>query len=212
MLIDDNDNVRYIGKTKNLQSRSTDHKIKYPNCKFEIIDEIPTSEWKFWERHYIWLYKSWGFSIDNKKCYGGNGCDIAWNIGIKMSDDFRKKVSLGKLGKASSFKGKQHSDESKNKISKSGIGRISWNKGKHNIYTEETRRKISAARKGKTPWNKGTGKIKLKKFKTKIVLCYNTGIFYDSVRKAAEAKNISYSYKKSMLNGGHLNKTSLKYI
>lgn len=38
----------------------------------EVIDEVPISEWKFWEMYYISLYKSWGFSLTNGTL-GGDG-------------------------------------------------------------------------------------------------------------------------------------------
>ena len=64
----------YIGKTKNhVNIRLADH--IYKKCKdlqINIIDEVPTLEWKFWEKYYISLFKSWGFSLKNKN-NGGNG-------------------------------------------------------------------------------------------------------------------------------------------
>jgi hypothetical protein len=51
------------------------------------------------------------------------------------------------------------SEEQKRKISEGQIGRIPWNKGKKGAISEETRAKMSAAKKGKAPPNKGvTGK------------------------------------------------------
>lgn len=47
---------------------------------------------------------------------------------------------------------------------------------------------------------------------SKLVLDTQTGIFYECAREAAEAKNIGYSYAKSMLNGTLKNKTSLIYV
>jgi hypothetical protein len=92
----------YVGKTKNPKQREAAHKSKFPTEIFEIIDEVPTAEWKFWERHYISLYKSWGFDLRNKKLHAGNGCDVMSDeqkelIGIaskKMWSDpiFRKKM------------------------------------------------------------------------------------------------------------------------
>ncbi len=67
----------YIGKTNNLTRRQKEHISgkkragwgKYTLFPKEfaiaIIDEIPISEWEFWERHYISLFKSWGFRLLN---------------------------------------------------------------------------------------------------------------------------------------------------
>jgi hypothetical protein len=64
----------YIGKTKNpINIRLADHTYKKSkNLQINVIDEIPSSEWKFWEKHYISLFKSWGFKLENKNI-GGNG-------------------------------------------------------------------------------------------------------------------------------------------
>ena len=45
------------------------------------------------------------------------------------------------------------SEETKKKISLGLKGQISWNKGLK--FSEESKKKMSASRKGKTPWNKG---------------------------------------------------------
>ena len=46
----------------------------------------------------------------------------------------------------------------------------------------------------------------------KIVLDFETGIFYDSSKKASIAKSINAGYLRSQLNGNDKNNTSLKYI
>lgn len=92
MLFKQQDIVHYIGKTKNPYQREKKHKIKYPNSTFEIIDEIPTFEWKFWERHYISLYRFFGFTLNNKLAYAGVGSD-------KRSDEIIKKISDSKKNK-----------------------------------------------------------------------------------------------------------------
>lgn len=83
--------IFYVGKTINPMERLKDHwnikkkddvNLKYNAIQFlknedlilymEIIDKVPVSEWEFWEKHYISLYKSWGFSLANI-CNGGGG-------------------------------------------------------------------------------------------------------------------------------------------
>lgn len=46
---------------------------------------------------------------------------------------------------------------------------------------------------------------------SKLVLCLETGIFYDSAKDAAIAFNIKHSTLKSRLNGTVKNKTNLIY-
>lgn len=84
----------YIGKTKNkLNLRLNDHNYKKEKkLKINFIDEVPTEEWKFWEKHYISLFKSWGFILENKN-NGGNGP----SGGYKLSQETKEKI-----GKANS--------------------------------------------------------------------------------------------------------------
>lgn len=83
-----------------------------------------------------------------------------WQIGRKMSDTFKKKCRNRMLGKKIRL-GIKTSDETKKRMSKSHIGINTWTKGKkkseetrlkmsisHSNMSEETRRKISEAAKG----------------------------------------------------------------
>lgn len=47
---------------------------------------------------------------------------------------------------------------------------------------------------------------------SKIVLNTQTGIFYESCKKAAESVNINYRCLRAMLNNQNPNKTNLKYV
>lgn len=83
--------IRYVGKSNNPKSRFSHHISKAKNksvphvCawirgilkrklrpEYFIIDEIERSEWKFWEQHYISLFKSWGINLTNLKEGGDN--------------------------------------------------------------------------------------------------------------------------------------------
>lgn len=101
--------VRYIGKTVNPKQRKHNHSnvardkgthkrnwinsLKVQGLKpvFEIIDEVPKSSWKFWERWWINQFKVWGFNLCNHTL-GGDGLEtgnqtsfkkgqIPWNKG-----------------------------------------------------------------------------------------------------------------------------------
>jgi hypothetical protein len=62
----------YIGKSKRHKHREYEHKTSNDvNVFMEVIDEVFTSEWQFWERHYVSLFKSWGFKLENKNNGGG---------------------------------------------------------------------------------------------------------------------------------------------
>jgi hypothetical protein len=84
-----NDNTPfYIGKTNNIKKRKLNHKqhVGFNIC-LEVIDKIPSNEWKFWEKHYISLFKSWGFNLKNKN-EGGGGCSTH-----EVSELAREKIS-----------------------------------------------------------------------------------------------------------------------
>lgn len=105
------DNVPfYIGKTIEVDKRENKHKKTFgDDVLLEILDEIPTKEWLFWECHYIHLFLSWGFSLVNVRKNGGGGVDF-------HSDITKYKIS-------ESNKGKIISEETKNKMSESGKGK-----------------------------------------------------------------------------------------
>lgn len=103
----------YIGKTKNPKYRINDHKRTYgKDIEFVLIDQVVSSEWKFWEKYYISLFKTWGFKLKNLN-NGGGGPEI-------YSEETKLKMSLGRKGKGT---GKN----SKLSKAKKGIPRnITW--------------------------------------------------------------------------------------
>jgi len=124
-LSDMNNNIRYIGKTKNpLRKRLYKHiqeskkNISYKNnwinyllskCErpiIKVIDEVPENDWEFWEQYWISQFKCWGFKLTNLTEGGGGG------NGYKHSEESIKKMSQSKIGL-------KLSDEHKQKISQS---------------------------------------------------------------------------------------------
>lgn len=145
---------RYVGKcllssTNNLKKRYRKHiyesrlKRNHRECWIysltvqklypiiEIIDEV-SQDWEFWEEHYIWLYRSWGFDLVNMS-FGGES--------PKLTYESRKKISEKQ-------KGKIISEESKRKMSLSHRGIKSWNKGLTK-NTNDTMKNISKALSGR---------------------------------------------------------------
>lgn len=117
-LVDPRDNlIRYIGKTNNLKNRYK-HELcsaKLDPQKFHrnswikglldinlkpeqfIIDIVEPNEWKFWEKHYISLYKSWGYNLTNHS-NGGYGSDsVSAETKLKISNSL--KGNTNKRGK-----------------------------------------------------------------------------------------------------------------
>ena len=120
--------LRYIGKTTNLKRRLKRHiserflhnsykdrwirKLVDTNKTIDVIilDEVPKTDWQYWEKFYISYYKYIGCQLTN----GTNGGD-----------------------QPPSTKGRKHTEESKLKMSKTKKGKpIPWlNNGKER--TEE---------------------------------------------------------------------------
>ena len=55
----------YIGRTSNLKNRLLIHKSKYGEIDCFVLDEVVEKE-SYWERHYIELFKTYGFNLKNK--------------------------------------------------------------------------------------------------------------------------------------------------
>ena len=98
--IESNIIIFYVGCSTNIKNRLKSHKRNFYNfkkCKYKSIkyngkqnylyeymnnfDKIKMSvihncelkDVAFWESHYIWLYKSWGFTLVNVSFKGGEG-------------------------------------------------------------------------------------------------------------------------------------------
>lgn len=77
-----------------------------------------------------------------EKLSAANKGKVAWNKGLPLSEETRKKI-----GDAN--RGRKQSEEAKEKNRNAQLGRIPWNKGK--TLTEDQKKNL----KGRTPWNKG---------------------------------------------------------
>ena len=113
--------------------------------------------------------------------------------GKKLSPEHRLKISLSNKGKVANNKGVKLSKETKLKIkennSKYWLGKK---------YSLEKRQKMSDESIAK-----------------KTVINLETGIFFYSVKEAADAHNINYNSLMGMINPNkhtHRNKTSLVYV
>lgn len=125
---------KYIGKANDLKERYKGHlkesmlnrgatiknnwlkSLKNKGLKpvIEKIDEVPINEWQFWERHYISLYKSWGFKLKNATDGGEQ---------VTMTEEIKQKMRLAKLGTISNAKGTRHSEQAKEKNRLAHIGK-----------------------------------------------------------------------------------------
>lgn len=160
------DEIKYVGKTNNLKTRLSKHVNRKLNTKvscwirsllkedllpvMEVLDEVPDSEWQFWEQHWIWLCLSWGFNLKNGT-YGGDGGDVHFT-----ADTIRKLREMN-LGEKNPMYGKKHTQEAIAKIVAANLGKKRSAIGCENIrrgklghkVSKEARAKISESMKGK---------------------------------------------------------------
>ncbi len=129
-----NDQVRYVGKANNPKDRyinhfnstrdKNTHKRNWINSvrkdglrpELIIIDEVPKSEWVYWEKFYISLFKTWGFSLVNYteggdgSTFGNSGSfkkgNIPHNKGVACSEETKQKIrdKLTGVSNVSSYK------------------------------------------------------------------------------------------------------------
>lgn len=141
----------YIGKTKNIKDRISNHKKTFgSNIELIILDQCELGNWKFWERFYISLFISWGFKLENKN-KGGGGLSYRTDeeklrisqshlkLNRKVSNEFKDKMSSVHKGHKYNL-GRVQSIETCSKKSKSMLGHIT---------SQETKNKMSIAQKGK---------------------------------------------------------------
>jgi group I intron endonuclease len=200
--LSDENKIRYIGKTKSINKRYSEHinqsknkktyKEKWVNSTLlnggkiiiEILDVCDDKDANEVEMYWISQFKVWGFKLVNLTNGGDGGSPMlgkkhssetkfkmsetakkqnrnlgGWNKGLKMSENFRKKISEISKGRivtdntrkkiSETLKGKKRTpmnDETKLKISKIKKGVPSPNKGKK--YDEDIRKKMSISKVG----------------------------------------------------------------
>jgi group I intron endonuclease len=179
--------IRYIGKTVNLEQRYKAH-ITVFNKSYksswikslikenllpviDIIDIVENEDWEFWEKYWIAQFKAWGYNLTNLTDGGispSKSTNVANKIsksrkGFEVSQETKDKISKalkGKINCPDCIKNNLHTyrtNESFTKIAKSKKGK------KRSLETVE---KIKMALKGKKAWNKN--KKMDESFKNKI--------------------------------------------
>ena len=90
--------------------------------------------------------------------------------GTILSDDAKRKISIGHTGLSSGMKGKTHSAETKLKMSKAGKGKLK---------TDEHKAAIGKANKGKQGWPGDTNP------RARAIQCIETGVVFSTIKEAA---------------------------
>jgi hypothetical protein len=158
----------YIGKSVTPKGRLNDHKRKFGYIKLEIIDNVPTSEWLFWEKWYIELFKFWGFKLKNKNNGGGGTSYHTPQTKQMMSKP--KPLGFGNLLSVRLKGIKQSQEIISNRVTKNtGKKRTLEQREvlskafKNRVFSEERNKKIGEAHKGIAKPKSQTTINKLKK-------------------------------------------------
>jgi hypothetical protein len=154
--------IRYVGKAKNLGNRLSRHlRDKTVNHRtswiknlasrglqpaMELLDTVPVSEWQFWEREYIRVFRALGMNLVNSTD-GGDG--VSGEVLARLSQSMRgNKFGLGhrhtpeareKIGLASSRRVRTTSTREKMSVKMRG------NRNGVGPRSEDTKRKMRAA-------------------------------------------------------------------
>ena len=127
--------IFYIGKSRNVRSRFNRHRIKYGiDIELLELDIVEDTDWLFWEKHYISLFKSWGFKLTNQN-NGGGGSTI-------FTDEDKLKITLAKMGKSSGNKSRNKGRIVTKEENKKRSLKLTGTK-----RTEETKQKMALIRK-----------------------------------------------------------------
>lgn len=133
---------------------------------------------------------------------GGEGA-----LGVVRSEELKKRYGLHNIGRKPTPEHLQ-----KNRDANSGEKNGFYNK-KHSEETIQYLRDINTGKKAseETKALLRSQRTSDKHSASKLVLCLETGIFYDSAKDASIALGIKHSTLKSRLNGTVKNKTNLIY-
>lgn len=214
---------KYIGQSAELNERKRSHfsmlkngnhynrhlqnaynKYGKKNFEFKVILYAEPNELTKYEQGFIDKHKP-------EELY--NICLECVNspLGVKASDETRRKLSIVHTGKPSGMKdkhhseetkkklsiaraGKRHNEEAKRKISIAMTGKPSNRKGKH--HSEEAKRKISIARAGKPSPMKGKHHSKETKRKQSIAMAGKNHYLYGKHPSEETRRKKSIALKK----------------
>jgi hypothetical protein len=147
----------YIGKTRNLKNRLNTHKSVFgKDIYIEFLDEV--EDWKYWEKHYISLFKNLGYILENKNNGGGGPSE-----GVIFPKERKHKIGQsnkgtihpieGRISTSNKLKGRKLPPEQVEKIRLAKTGKSNPKKGK----PDGPKPGVSEAHKGRTSPNKGKG-------------------------------------------------------
>lgn len=147
----------YVGKTKNepnKREKSHQKRLNDYSIILEIIDYV--DNWRYWEKHYITLFRNLGYTLINQNSGGGGPEIVKESTKQKISKANKGTIHPleGRLSVSKKLKGRKLSPEQIDKIRQSKLGKPNSKKGK----TDGPKPDVSKAHKGRISPNKGKGK------------------------------------------------------
>ena len=187
-----NDDKYFRANSKRDRNSHWRNIIKKTDYKIDIL--FDNVSWDFAKEKEIELIQLYGKTLDGT----GTLCNITsggeGTLNLKWDESRRQKI-------VSAISGLKRSDEAKLNMAKSRLGRKLSLSHKNNI---------SKALKNKK-WSNGELDAK-RNASSKIVINYQSGIFYSSIKEAAIAHNINASTLSHKLLGLRKNNTYLRYV
>ena len=147
----------YVGKTKNLPNkREKEHQKRLNDSSIilEVIDSV--DDWRYWEKHYITLFKNLGYSLINQNSGGGGPEIVKESTKQKISQANKGTIHHieGRISTSNKLKGRKLPPEQVEKIRLAKTGKPNSKKGK----PDGPKPGVSEAHKGRTSPNKDKGK------------------------------------------------------
>lgn len=179
----------YIGQTKNLHKRLLDYLRVDSKIKSQI--KIYNSIMKYGiENHVFQVLEECAVEILNKR-------ERYWQDFYEVLGE----KGLNCMLQESDEKPRVCSEETRKKISDATKGEKNGFYGK--THTEESKVKLSNSLKGKSSGGRNRS--------ARLVLCIESGVFFDTIKEASEARMMDVNVLASMLRGDRENKTNLIY-
>jgi len=148
----------YVGKTKNIPNkREKEHQKRLNDSSviLEVIDSV--DDWRYWEKHYIALFKNLGYYLTNQNSGGGGPEIVKESTKQKISQENKGTIHPieGRISTSNKLKGRKLSPEQIEKIRLAKTGKPNPKKGK----PDGPKPGVSEAHKGRTSPNKGKGNL-----------------------------------------------------
>jgi len=147
----------YVGKTKNhplQRQKSHQKRLDDYSIILEKIDEV--EDWRYWEKHYINLFKTLGHNLINQNSGGGGPEIVKESTKYKISQANKGTIHSieGRLSTSKKLKGKKLSLEHVEKIRQGKLGKPNPNGGGKG----KIKPGVSLSHKGRISPNKGKSK------------------------------------------------------